>query len=88
METLTNKSNFLNPKSQPPLGKSPSWPTEGRPLGRQDSLLSRQVKVDKYSLQGSTALLAIIFLSRNSLLTTENAELNMKGCTFCKEIPV
>lgn len=88
MGTLTDKSNFFKPKSQPTVGKSLSWPTEGSPLARQNSLESREVKVDKYSLQVSTALLPIFFFSRNSLFITENAELSMKGHTFCKEIPV
>lgn len=61
METLTDKSNFFNPKSQPTVGKSLSWPTEGSPLARQDSLVSRYVKVGKYSLQVPTALLAFFF---------------------------
>lgn len=92
MGTLTDKSSFFKPKSQPTVGKSLSWPTEGSPLARQNSLESREVKVDKYSLQVSTVSTALLpiffFFSRNSLFITENAELSMKGHTFCKEIPV
>lgn len=61
MGTLTDKSSFFKPNSQPTVGKSLSWPTEGSPLARQNSLESREVKVDKYSLQVSTALLPIFF---------------------------
>lgn len=48
METLTDKSNFLNSKSQPTVGKSLSWSTEGSPLlsGKQTGE-SRQVQLAK-----------------------------------------